>query len=938
MSMHTFAFLRTCLIIIVVMFLGGFAGTGSAALESKLGSALATRLPTGQQVTPLLPPNASFKVLKPALPKYPGLAIGGAVSEALSPDGNTLVVLTTGFNRWNDPETGKRDPTLQNEYLFIFDISQRAPVQKQVLTLPNSWAGVAFSADSKGLYVSGGVDDVVHTFAFAENQWAETGMVAIPLAHGAGIGPDMKPIAAGLAVTTDGSLLVVANMYNDSISVVNIAQRKVAAEIDLRPGKSEGASGVAGGTYPYWIVVDKNDIAYVSSVRDREIVCVDLASSRVISRIALTGNPNKMILNQSQTRLYVAMDNADAVAVIDTATRSLRSTIGTLAPAGMLKDAKAYGGTAPNSLALSANEDTLFVSNGGTNAIAMIALDEVQPRVKALIPTGWYPQHVVYGRNGGGMLYVINSKSVTGPVTGNCLGYQKGCPTTSPVKQKYNQYVLQLSKSSLQVLPVPFSPQVLERLTKQVAGNNTFNFVSAPKEVAMMQFLRTRIKHIIYIVRENRTYDQILGDLARGNGDSKLTEFGKHITPNQHVLAKAFVTLDNFYDPGEVSGNGWPWSTGGRESDFGVKMLPPNYAGRGGSYDWEGANRDVGMGVLGAIRVATNEKTPTDPDFLPGTANVAAPDGPGGQYQQGYLWSAALRAGLSVRNYGFFVADAGPREREPFKNNKPQAIAIDPELVGLTDVYFRGFDTALPETYREAEWAREFAQFVANDNLPTLSLVRFGQDHTGDYKDSIDGVNTPELQVAANDYAIGRLIEAVAKSKYAGDTLIFQVEDDCQDGPDHVDEHRSIAFVTGPYVKHGAVVSHRYSTVNMLRTIEDILGIDHLSLFTASQASMSEVFDTRTPAWTFTASVPEILRDTQLPLPSATGPSKTAAKPAHDAQYWIEATKGMDFKKEDAVDADIYNRILWKGLKGKQPYPEKRSGKEVRIHSNREDD
>jgi DNA-binding beta-propeller fold protein YncE len=640
--------------------------------------------------------------------------------------------------------------------------------------------------------------------------------------------------------------------------------------------------------------------------------------------VALPGNPNKMILDRAGARLFVAMDNADAVAIVDTRSLTVSATVGTVAPDGVLTHAKGYGGAAPNSLALSKDERTLYVTNGGTNSIAVIDLSGAWPRNAGLIPTGWYPQHVVQA---GGMLYVINSKSVPGPNPGNCQGYQKGCPAGGGlIKQEYNQYVLQLSRSGFQSMPVPEGRGVLAKLTRQVAANNTFDFAPGSSDEATMAFLRRNIKHVIYIVRENRTYDQVLGDLGRGNGDPRLAEFGAHVTPNQHALAKAFVTLDNFYDPAEVSGNGWPWSTGGRESDFGVKMLPPNYARRGGSYEWEGENRGVGMGVLGEARREGNPKAPADPDFLPGTGNVAAPDGPGGERQQGYLWSAALRAGKTVRNYGFFVQNVSAREREPFQKNVRQAVAVDPELVGRTDEYFRGYDNALPEPWREAEWEREFRHFVANGDLPGLSLVRFGQDHTGAFADSLDGVNTPDLQVAANDYAIGLLVQAVARSPYAKDTLIFIVEDDCQDGPDHVDEHRSIAFVVGPYVKQGAVVSTRYSTVNLLRTMEDILGTDHVSLYTATQPPMTEIFDPSGAAWSHSAIVADLLRSSTLPLPKADKPV-ARVKPTRDAAYWIAATRGMDFSKEDAVDAEEYNRVLWRGLMGSRPYPDVREGR-----------
>jgi DNA-binding beta-propeller fold protein YncE len=907
----------TVLLALTSVLLSGCPATSHEAAEPDLGPPNAMLLPTGQRVTPTLPPGATFGSLEPGFPAHPGLQVGGAVTELLSPDGSTLAVLTTGFNKWDDARTGKDDPDLQGEYVFLFDVTGAHPVQAQVLKVPNTWAGIAFSPDGNAMYVAGGVDDVIHVFARQGTQWSEQG-APIALGHAAGVGPQMKPVAAGLAVTADGASLVVANMYNDSISIVDLARRRVAAELDLRPGKSGGMKGEPGGEYPYWVAIRGSDTAYVSSVRDREVDVVDLASRRIVSRIKLAGNPNKMILDKRGSRLFVAMDNADAVAIVDTRARRVMRTVSTVAPTGVLTHAKAYGGAAPNSLALSGDEGTLYVTNGGTNSIAVIDLSTAVPRHVGLIPTGWYPQHVVYQPRGGGFLYVVNSKSVPGPNPGECAF--SNCKT-SIVKRQYNQYMLQLSHSGFQAMPVPAGRGVLARLTRQVAANNTFDFEPASSEARVMAFLRERIRHVIYIVRENRTYDQVLGDLGRGNGDASLAEFGERVTPNQHALARSLVTLDNFYDPAEVSGNGWPWSTSGRESDFGVKMMPPNYAGRGGSYEWEGENRSVAMGVLGNLRREANPDAPDDDDFLPGTGNVAAPDGPGGEWQRGYLWSAVLRAGKAVRNYGFFVSSPTPREREPFRKGKRQAIANDAQLAGRTDEYFRGYDNALPDPWREAEWEREFRQYARDGNLPALSLVRFAQDHTGSFKDALDGVNTPDLQVAANDYAIGLLVEAVSKSRYASDTLIFIVEDDAQDGPDHVDGHRSIAYVVGPYVKKDAVISTRYSTVNLLRTMEDILGIDHVSLYTATQGPMADVFDTRSPDWSHTAIVPNLLRGTQLPLPPS--PSAAVDRPTRDAAYWIAATEGLDFTKEDVVDAHAYNRILWRGLMGERPYPER---------------
>ncbi|MBV9671960.1 MAG: hypothetical protein JO076_03945 [Verrucomicrobia bacterium] len=430
-------------------------------------------------------------------------------------------------------------------------------------------------------------------------------------------------------------------------------------------------------------------------------------------------------------------------------------------------------------------------------------------------------------------------------------------------------------------------------------------------------------------MKENRTYDQVLGDLGRGNGDAKLTEFGWSITPNLHQLAKSFVDLDNFYDPGDVSGDGWPWSTSGRESDFGLKAVPLIYADRGTAYEYEGVNRNINVGLSSlAARKKANPDTSDDPDLLPGAINVVAPDGPvDTPAGRGYVWDAALRAELRVRNYGFFVdlsrytKSAGnpiPRERDPFNAHLQVAYVADPKLIGKTDEYFRGIDLGFPDYYRELEWEREFDNYVKQRALPELELVRFGGDHMGGFDSALDGVNTPEKQQADNDYAVGRLVEKVTKSPYKSDTLIFVVEDDAQNGADHVDSHRSTAYIVGPYIKQGAVISDRYTTVNLLRSIEELLNLDHLNINTASQCPMLKIFDLEKESWNFVAQPSNYLAQTQLPLPHrAKGSSST-----HDGHYWAEKTAQFDFSREDNLgDPEAFNRIIWAGLKNNIPYP-----------------
>jgi DNA-binding beta-propeller fold protein YncE len=888
--------------------------------------------PSGIRLTPTAAAGAVFARLNPGLHDFPRYLAGQAVTTATSPDGNTLLILTSGYNRLRD-RTGQVIAADSKEYVFVYDIRHGRPEPRQVLRVPNTYMGIAFAPDGKHFYVAGGVDDDVHVFERKNEAWSEDAAALIKLGHHAGKGLATTPQVAGLAVSADGSRLVAANFYNDSVSIVPLAQglpAGAAIEVSLQPGH-----GRAGGTYPYWVAIRGNRTAYVSSMRDREIDIVDLAgrAPAVVARIPVKGNPNRMVLNHAGSRLYVASDNADVISVIDTGDDRVLDVIRTIAPPSLIAPGAYFHGVAPNSLALSPDESRLYVANGGENAVAILTLGAGTPSVAGLIPTGYWPNSVSVGA-GGKMLYIVNGKSIPGSSAGWCADNDY-----SPARHVHcsasNHYILQLSKAGFLTLPAP-SAHDLAELTRTVAANDHLDVREDAEDQRVMGALHERIKHIIYIVRENRTYDQLLGDLPVGNGDPRLAEFGRTITPNAHALALGFVTLDNFYDTGEVSGNGWPWSTSAMESDNGSKDMPVYYAQRGLSYDVEGTNRDVDVAV-GSLTEREKEEPgyPNDPDLLPGTADVAAPDGPAGEYQQGYLWDAVMRAGLAVRNYGFML-DLKPYDNPihspplvpfPYSSHTRIAFPANRQLAPVTDPYFRGFDTRFPDYYREAEWKREFDRYVAHRNLPALSLVRLMRDHLGDFTKSIDGLTTPEAQVADNDYAVGRLIEAVAHSPYADSTLIIVIEDDAQDGADHVDAHRSVCFFAGPYLKHHAVVGERYSTVNVLATIEDILGLRHLSIYDAYQRPMSAVFDLDRKDWNYQAIEP-------VPFAAAFTGGKKPPDPAafqfkQSPAYWTRVTRGMQWGKEDENPAPLIERIYWEGLNPGVPYPSGRSGKDL---------
>jgi DNA-binding beta-propeller fold protein YncE len=902
---------------------------GAAAAAAPAGQFL----PTGQRLTPRAAPGAIFQPLNPDLAALPGFTAGQASAVALSPDRRTLLILTSGFNRNSGPDA-KRVDALSNEYVFVYDVTGKAPVKRQVLQVPNTFLGLAWAPSGHRFYVSAGVDDAV-----LEYEAGPKGFHAarhFPLGHAAGLGINVKPSAAGLAVSPDGRWLLAANLQNESVSLVDLAGGQVAGELDLRPGKIDPAlKGQSGGGFPLAVAWTAPGVAYVATERDREVIELSAGADglKLRRRIRTPGQPTALLAGPAG-RLYATLGNTDALAVIDTQAGKVAQTASTLATPALAKGRAFRGGANSNALALSPDGRTLYVSNGGENAVAVVALaGAAGPRVTGLIPTGWYPTGVAAA---GGRLYVVNGKSDPGPNPGNCRANTSLKPEDSVACRATNTYVWQLEKAGFLALPVP-DAKTLGALTRQVALN--VGFAADParaKDEAVMSTLRDKIRHVIFIVKENRTYDQVLGDLEVGDGDPKLAVFGKALTPNQHAIARQFVTLDRLVASGESSNTGWDWTTAARTTDFTEREAPVNYAGRGLQYDQEGPNRNVNVGIGDiAARRKANPSTPDDPDLLPGTADVAAPDGPGGEEGQGYIWNAAIRAGITVRNYGFFGdlgrydrRDAGdatiPPERDPWAKRLQVFYPAKSELAPRTDLYFRGFDQAFPDFWRFQEWKREFEGFSVSGRLPALTLLRLPHDHTGNFKEAIDGVNTVEAEVADNDYAVGLVLESVAHSRYATDTLVFVIEDDAQDGPDHVSARRTLALVAGPYVKQHALVSTRYTTVNMVRTIEDVLGLEPMSLNDGLARPMADIFDLNQLSWTFNAQPSEILRKTALPLPARAASEITLARLCHaprSAAYWAKAMAGQDFSSEDELDTARYNRALWTGMTGQKALP-----------------
>jgi DNA-binding beta-propeller fold protein YncE len=917
--------------------------TAAAAAPTAARADTGPLLPTGQRLTPRAAHGSVFQTLNPDLPSLPAFTAGQASAVALSPDRKTLLILTSGYNR-NVGADGKRVADQSNEYVFVYSLAGKAPAKRQVLQVPNTFLGLAWAPNGKRFYVSAGDDDAVLEYAAGAKGYHAARK--FPLSHTAGLGIDVKPETAGLAVSPDGRWLLAANLQNDSVSLVDLTAGKAVGELDLRPGKLDPARhGEPGGGFPQAIVWTGPGHAFVSTERDREVIELSATGGalKLVRRIKTEGQPTALIAAPDGKRLYAALGNTDALAVIDPVAGKVAQTTPTLGTPAMMAGRRFRGGANSNALALGPGGKTLYVSHGGENAVAVVALDPGGPRVTGLVPTGWYPTGVAAA---GGRLYVVNGKSDPGPNPGWCRNTLSIKPEDSIACRATNSYGWQLEKAGFLSQPLPAGPE-LARLTHQVGLNVGFiPDPAAARDEATLAAIRTRIKHVIFIVKENRTYDQVLGDLEVGDGDPKLAVFNRAITPNQHALARQFVDLDHLFASGESSNTGWNWTTAARTNDFTEREAPVNYATRGLQYDQEGENRNINVAITPhAARKAAKAATPDDDDVLPGPTDVAALDGPdAGEEGQGYVWNSALRAGLTVRNYGFYgdlsrydprAKDNIPLERDPFGKTLQVFYATKPELASLTDPYFRGFDQAFPDYWRFQEWKREFSAYAAQSqagrgDLPALTLLRLAHDHTGNFDRGIDGINTVEAELADNDYAVGLVAQTIAESRFAKDTLIFVIEDDAQDGPDHVSSRRTTAYVVGPYVRQHAVISTPYTTVNFVRTIEDVLGIQPMAMNDALARPMADIFDLGQTSWSFRAAPSEVLRQqTQLPLPARTAEAETprpACQPVRTAAYWAKAMAGLDFAEEDRLDTPRYNRALWIGMTGQKAMPKPKHG------------
>jgi len=752
-----------------------------------------------------------------------------------SPDGKTLVVSNNGQS---------------TQSLMVIDRASGHIVQ----TIPYEgnealYIGLTFSPDGKQLYASAGGNNKIRVYDVNGQTFTEDAAIPIPLPQS----PNGKPVnlyAGGLTISANGKTLYVADNLGDSMTVIDLPTREVTATVPV-------------GHNPYTVVLSNDGkTAYVSNWGEESVSVIDLSVPTLAQgpAISVGTHPNAMALNPTNNELYVANADSDNVSVIDTRTKQVIRTID-LSPYPGAKE-----GSSPNALTVSPDGKLLYVANATNNDVAVVQLGDATTldRVKGLIPTAWYPTGVVLSPDGK-ELDVINAKGLgAGPNPNGAIPYRN--PEQAP-----NQYVGSMIQGTLSQIDVS-NPDMLQQYTQQVIKNNGFDegnkvrVAGIPQEnvIPLRPGDPSPIKHVIYVIKENRTFDQVLGSLGQGNGDPSLNLFGDESAPNQRQLAQQFVTLDNFYADAEVSADGWNWSTGALANTYVQKNWPANYAdgNRNRPYDFEGGN------------LATS---------------------PGKDPQDAFIWNKLSDAGIDYRNYGFRVFGG-------------QVATTEPRLATNTDLNFAGFDLTKPDSSPELfatpqnpnpatridEWLKEFNQYETNGTLPTVEFVRLPSDHTAGTR---IGAPTPRAYMADNDLALGKLVDAVSHSADWKDTAIFVLEDDAQDGPDHVDAHRTITQVISPYTQTGKVDSTFYSTVSMLRTMELIVGLGPMSQYDAAATPMLNSFTNQPDFTPYTAIKPTQNLAEKNPVGSPLG------------------DKSVDWSVEDQNEA-IENLMIWKSVKG----------------------
>lgn len=773
---------------------------------------------------------------------------------ALSPAGRSLPLGDLPLNI--QISASKKLMAVTNNGQSKHSIQLIDPISEKILhdqPIGKAWYGLKFSADEKKLYASGANDNIILVYPIVNRKFGVADTIVLGKAW-----PKEKIGPTGIELDDAAKRLYVVTKENNSLYVFDLNTKKLVNKVNL-----------GSEAYDCLLSPDKSKL-YISLWGADKLAIYDVMDQKISSEILTESHPNEIIQNKSGDYLFVANANDNSVSVIETKTGRVIEVISTA-----MYPTKLTGSTT-NGLALSEDEKTLYVANADNNCLAVFNVSNPgKSTSKGFIPTGWYPTNV---RVAGKKIFVSNGKGFSSMA--NPDGPQPIKKTDDSgvhlgiSAQKEVQYIGSLFKGSLSIIDSPNDSQ-LELFSKQVYANTPFNKQveviskgSANNPIPNVQGGKSPIKYVFYVIKENRTYDQVFGDIKKGNGDSTLCIFPEKVTPNHHALANEFVLLDNFYVDAEVSADGHNWSMAAYATDYTEKTWPTSYGSRGGTYDYEGSRK------------------------------IAYP-------RDGYIWDYAKRAGISYRSYGEFVTKNGPTINS---------------LIGHTATNYPGYNLDIKDVDRISAFKADFDSLLSINSVAQLNTIRLGNDHTSGQR---IGKPTPTAYLADNDLALGLLVEHISKSSIWNESAIFVLEDDAQNGPDHVDAHRSPAFVISPYVKRNSVNSSMFSTSGMLRTMELILGLPPMSQYDAAAVPLSDCF-TNTPDFR-----PYTTRSSNVDL----NQRNTAwNRSAERSQLW-------NFAKEDAApDLDL-NEVVWKSVKGEDSMmPAPRRSAFVKLEQKKKDD
>ena len=761
--------------------------------------------------------------------------------------------------------------------------------------IEESFYGLAFNPDGSRLYCSGAGEEVIHAFKFSEGYLSDHAEIHLRDAKERGV-------PAGLAISKDAKRLWTANVWGHRVSEVDLDSGSVVADFPLSQSltgthgplvKPPSDPDVAAATkraeanldatqaddpFPYACIVDEQrQRLYVSLWAQASVAVVDLNTHQTLALWPAQEHPNEMALSPSGKMLFVANANRNTVAVFDVESGKLIETL-----SAALYPASPPGST-PNSLALSPDGALLFIANACNNNLAVFDVSNPgKSRPLGFIPVGWYPTSVRVTPDGKQLLVANGKGLISKP---NRHGPQPGKRNPPATIQ---EYIGGLFRGTLSIIAIGEREKFLEQLKTYTAQSYRCSPLQPDAGVSAKRppnnpipgrpGYPSPIKYCIYVVKENRTYDQVLGDLPQGNGDPGLCIFPAEVTPNHHELAREFVLLDNFYVESEVSADGHEWTMGAYATDFVEKTWPLGYG---------------------------HNKSGKFPYPAEGKFKIAEP-------AEGYLWDRARLAGITYRSYGEFI-------NAPTNRNEPATTRVA-ALQGHFDEWFRPWDMDYPDVKRAERFLDELKRFEREGDMPRLQVVRLPNDHTWG---TTAGKPTPTAMVAENDLALGMFVEGISRSKFWPKTAIFVVEDDAQNGPDHVDAHRTIAFAISPYTKRAAVDSTMYSTSSMLRTMELILGLKPMSQFDAAATPMFNSFQSK----------PNL-------RPYRARRSNVDLNEKNTVTAWgSESSKQMDFSKEDAADDLLLNEVVWRSAKGADhPMPPPVRAAFVLTHQEDDDD